>query len=89
MLLNFVKSVYTPLGWWHFYIIFRQSVQSPDLLRSFTAHWYSLFILFKFQYLTKHGTLVLVYGILILLRISEVVANLPRGGENISGRTKK
>ena len=30
---------------------------------AFTARWNSLFILFKFQYLTKHGTLVLVYGI--------------------------
>ena len=30
---------------------------------AFTARWNSLFILFKFYYLAKSGTLVLVFGI--------------------------
>ena len=37
----------------------------------------------------KFGSGIWNFGIVILLRISEVMINLPRDGENISGRTKK
>ena len=48
------------------FAVMEEALQVKGIKGAFTARLNSLFILFKFQYLTKYGTLVLVYGILEL-----------------------